>query len=193
MMYGGEASRCNERRLIAPISSRRKPVAITTRYPSRRRVGAMRSSAPSGTPLLMASFRCEGWQMPRPQRKKNEDPLLLALACGATVEAAARQCGLSDRTVYRRLEDPEFKKRLDKVRADMVERSSAMLTAAAGEAVRTLLALQKDSTPAAVRLGAARAILEVGIKVRQMVELEQRMAELEAMVATQDTGGSWNR
>lgn len=121
--------------------------------------------------------------MARPKRKKNEDQLLLALACGATVEAAARQCGISERTVYHRLEDPEFKKRLDKVRADMVERSSGMLTAAAGEAVRTLLALQKETTPAAVRLGAARAILEVGIKVRQLVELETRMAELEAMVA----------
>ncbi len=124
--------------------------------------------------------------MPSPQRRKNEDPLLLALACGATVESAARQCGLSDRSVYRRLQDPEFKKRLDRVRADMIQRSAGMLTAAAGEAVRTLLALQKEATPAAVRLGAARAILEVGMKVRQVVEFEQRLAELEALVAAQD-------
>ena len=81
--------------------------------------------------------------MPKPQRKKNEDPLLLALACGATVEAAARQCGLSDRTIYRRLQDAVFKKKLDQVRADMIQRSSGMLTAAAGEAVRTLLALPR--------------------------------------------------
>ncbi|MFO0804414.1 MAG: hypothetical protein U0791_14985 [Gemmataceae bacterium] len=121
-----------------------------------------------------------------PQRKKNEDPLLLALACGATVDAAARQCGLSDRTVYRRLQDDEFQKRLTEVRADMVQRSSSMLTAAAGEAVRTLLALLKPPTSAAVRLGAARAILEVGLKIRQMVELEDRMSELEEAVAVQD-------
>ena len=37
------------------------------------------------------------------QRKKNEDALLLALACGATVEAAAKQSGVTDRTIYRRL------------------------------------------------------------------------------------------
>ncbi len=128
--------------------------------------------------------------MASPQRKKNEDPLLLALACGATVEAAARQCGLSDRTVYRRLQDPEFQKKLENVRADMIQRSAGMLTAAAGEAVRTLLALQKDSIPAAVRLGAARAVLEVGMKLRQMVELEQRLAELEEMVAAHDVSQS---
>jgi hypothetical protein len=122
--------------------------------------------------------------MARPKRKKNEDSLLLALACGATVEAAARQCGLSERTVYNRLGDAEFKKRLERVRADMVDRSAGMLTAAGGEAVRTLMALQKDSTPA-VRLGAARTILEMGLKIRQLVDLEQRMAELEELVAAQ--------
>ena len=68
----------------------------------------------------------------------------------------------------------------------MIQRSSGMLTAAAGEAVRTLLSLQKDAIPAAVRLGAARAILEVGMKVRQVVELEQRLAELEEMVEEQN-------
>jgi len=132
--------------------------------------------------------------MPRPQRKKNEESLLLALACGATVESAARQCGLSDRTVYRRLEDAAFKKRLERVRADMVGRSAGMLTAAGGESVRTLMALQKDSTPA-VRLGAARTILEMGLKIRQMVDLEQRLEELEELLAAQSQtpAGGWQR
>jgi hypothetical protein len=78
------------------------------------------------------------------------------------------------------------------VRADMVGRSAGMLTAAGGEAIRTLLTLQKDSTPS-VRLGAARTILEMGLKIRQMVDLEQRMAELEELVAAQDANrsGGW--
>ena len=118
-------------------------------------------------------------------RKKNEDQLLLALACGATVESAARQCGLSDRTIYRRLNDPAFKRRLDGVRSDMVVRTAGLLTAAAGEAVRTLLALQKDA-PAAVRLGAARAILEVGLKLRQVAELEVMLANLEERLTALD-------
>ncbi|MGQ7361748.1 helix-turn-helix domain-containing protein, partial [Streptococcus suis] len=40
------------------------------------------------------------------RRKRSEEGLILALACGATVEAAARQCGLHERTVYRRLKEP---------------------------------------------------------------------------------------
>jgi hypothetical protein len=116
---------------------------------------------------------------PKSYRKKGDEALLLALACGASVEAAARQCKLCERTVYRRLEDPAFRARVQEARGDMVKRSAGMLTAAAGESVRTLLSLQKESAPAAVRLGAARAVLELGIKVRELVDLEGRIAALE--------------
>jgi hypothetical protein len=116
-------------------------------------------------------------QMPR---KKAEDALLLALACGASVENAARQCQLSERTVYRRLAEPAFQQQLSAVRADMVQRAAGLLTAAALEAVKTLVALQKETVPAAVRLGAARAILELGVKLRENAELADRLAALEA-------------
>jgi hypothetical protein len=69
----------------------------------------------------------------------------------------------------------------------MVQRSAGMLTAAAGEAVRTLLGLFKESSPPTVRLGAARAILEVGMKIRQMAELEAQMRDLEEQVAALQT------
>ena len=58
-----------------------------------------------------------------------------------------------------------------------------MLTAAGGEFVKTLLALVKESIPPAVRLGAARAGLEIGLKVREAVNLEQRLAALEVAEA----------
>jgi hypothetical protein len=112
-------------------------------------------------------------------RRKGEDALLLALACGATVDAAARQCKLCTRTVYRRLAEPRFKRRLQEVRSDMVQRTGGMLTAAAGEAVKTLLALLKDPVAGPTRLGAARAVLELGVKLRESSELEERLLALE--------------
>jgi hypothetical protein len=121
-------------------------------------------------------------------RKKADDALLMALACGVTVENAAAKVGLSTRTVYRRLADADFCKRLQKVRTDMVERATAMLTAAGMEAVKTLLVLQQAATPAAVRLGAARAVLEIGIKMREVADIEQRLAALEEQMALQQSG-----
>ena len=116
-------------------------------------------------------------------RHNADEALVLALACGATVENAARTAGVSLRTVYRRLAEPAFRTRLQGARAEMVQRATAMLTAAALEAVKTLLVLQQASVSAAVRLGAARAILELGAKLREVADLEARLAALEQQMA----------
>ena len=116
-------------------------------------------------------------------RHNADEALVLALACGATVENAARTAGVSLRTVYRRLAEPAFRTRLQGARAEMVQRATGMLTAAALEAVKTLLVLQQASVSAAVRLGAARAILELGAKLREVADLEARLAALEQQMA----------
>ena len=119
--------------------------------------------------------------MPR-RRPHPNDSLLLNLACGATIEAAAQKAGLSARTAFRRMADPDFQRQLQELRAEMLGRVGGMLTAASLEAVKTLIALQAANTPSAVRLGAARAILELGMKVREVNELSQRLSALEAQV-----------
>jgi hypothetical protein len=83
------------------------------------------------------------------------------------------------------MQDPEFCKRLQQIGADMVKRSSAALTAASVEAIKTLLSLQATSIPHAVRLGAARSILELGVKLREVADTEERLAALEAQMASQ--------
>ena len=109
--------------------------------------------------------------------------LALALACGATAEQAAARSGVAVRTVWRRLEQPAFRKRVSDLRRDMVERTAALLTAAAAEAVRTLLGLQKETVKSNVRLGAARAVLDLGFKARELAELENDLRDLERKVA----------
>ena len=90
--------------------------------------------------------------MPQKGKRSADDKLLLALACGASAEAAAQQAGVSVHTVYRRLEDAQFRARLRKLRADIVQRTAGALTAASTESVRTLLELQWNTNPPAVRL-----------------------------------------
>ncbi len=119
-------------------------------------------------------------------RENADDVLAMALACGATAEQAATKGGVSLRTVRRRMTDPAFQAKVREIRRETVERTAAMLTAASSEAVRTLLGLQKDTVPAAVRLGAARAILEIGMKAREIAELEVQLRELEQQVKALD-------
>jgi hypothetical protein len=62
-----------------------------------------------------------------------------------------------------------------------------MLTGAGSEAARTLLVLMKAMEPPTVRLGAARAVLDGIIKVREFASFEERLAALEAQVAQNGT------
>ena len=117
--------------------------------------------------------------MPQRGRKNADQLLLMALACGATVEAAARSAGISQATVYRRLHDTEFCNQLQQTKADMVQRTASMLTASGMESVKTLMELQKPLTPPAVRLGAARSVIELGVKIREVADLEKRLLALE--------------
>ena len=111
-------------------------------------------------------------------RKKLDDDLLLALACCPTVEAAARQCGVSERTAYRRLADPEFRRRQQELRGDMMRRAADGLAAAATDAVATLRELLHSSSET-TRLAAARTILQAGQQLREASDLEEQMASLE--------------
>src|SRR5262249_28779895 len=105
--------------------------------------------------------------------------LITALAKGATVAQAAAQAGVSERTVYRRLADKEFQDQIEALQEEMLQRAVAMLTAAAQEGIRSLVDLQNESTPPAVRRSAVRDILEMGMRLRQAAELEKRLIALE--------------
>ena len=123
--------------------------------------------------------------MPRTVRKGADQALLLALACGATVEHAAHKAGMSQRTAYRRLDDPAFVRQLEQLRAEMVQRTAGMLTGAGMGSVKVLVDLQADvSVSAAVRRRSARDVLEMGLKFRETAELEQRLAAVEARLAS---------
>jgi hypothetical protein len=118
-------------------------------------------------------------------RSRADDLLVATLAGGATVEAAAALCEVSERTIYRRLKDPAFKARVAQARADLVERSLGHLSLGAVDAAVTLRNLL-EAEDNRVKLGAARAILELGLKVRDSVEIEARLRTLEEQQALQE-------
>jgi HEAT repeat protein len=112
-------------------------------------------------------------------RKNADSVLVTALACGGTVEAAAKAAGVSEATVYRRLREPAFRQRVAEARDEMVSRAVARLSATSTLAADTLRELLKARSET-VRLGAARAVLELGSKLREQEDLTERVAALEA-------------
>jgi len=125
--------------------------------------------------------------MARPKKSRTTEILVSLLACGATQESAAQQAGVGRSTVRRRLADPAFQQQLAAYRADIVQRTAAALSAAGMEFVKTLVALTSATTPPATRLGAARSGLELGVKLREVAEIEQRLGALEEQWTSADS------
>lgn len=113
------------------------------------------------------------------RKRGGEGHLVAALANGASVPAAARQAGLSEATVYRRLREEPFRQQIEDARAEIVKRAVARLTIASVEAVETLRALLRSDLDFA-RLAAARSILELGRRMREQSDLADRVTALEA-------------
>jgi hypothetical protein len=118
-------------------------------------------------------------------RRNADDALAAAVAAGQTLRDAAAAAGVGERTATRRWADPTFRSRVARLRGDMVARSLGRLAdsmAEAADVLRQLLAAKGES----VRLGAARSLLELGVKLRESVELEERLCALEERAAQQE-------
>jgi hypothetical protein len=115
-------------------------------------------------------------------RKNADDALALGLAQGHTLRDAATGAGISERTAARRWADPVFRKRVGELRGELVAMAAGRVADGMGEAASTLRELL-NAAPPAVRLGAARSLLELGVKLRESIELEQRLTAVEARLS----------
>jgi len=114
-------------------------------------------------------------------RRNADEALALAVASGQTLRDAAQTARVGERTATRRWADADFRRRVAHLRGDMVQRSLGRMAdgmAEAADVLRKLLAAESES----VRLGAARSLLELGVKLRESVELEERLADLERRI-----------
>ena len=110
-----------------------------------------------------------------PRREK----ALAALLATRCVRDAAKEAGIGYSTIRGYLQEPEFQAAYQDARADQLrEVSSALrgsMTAAADKLVKLL-----NSKNNYVALGAAKSILEYGIRFTETLDIMERIAALEA-------------
>jgi hypothetical protein len=105
---------------------------------------------------------------------------VLALLSESTIGAAARSCGVNEKTLRRwMVEDQPFQRELAVARNAMFESGMTRVQALAGQAVSTLVALMGRQAPPAVRLGAARTVAELAIQQHQSEAIIGRLEEIE--------------
>lgn len=114
--------------------------------------------------------------------QSGDSRLLLELVSGLSVADAAKRARVSERTAYRRLNDPDFCRELSQLRTTIVSQSVGRLISVSVKAVDTLQNLLEAESET-VRLGAAKSILEMGIKHREQLEIEERLSRLENQVS----------
>ncbi len=122
------------------------------------------------------------------EMRKGDAVLIARLAAGATVRDAADAAGIAERTAYRRLELVDFRREVSATRRRFLAEVVGKLADAGTEAadtLRDLLSARSEN----VRHASARSIIELSQRLSESVELEERVAELEARIEAQTTGG----
>jgi transposase len=111
-----------------------------------------------------------------------ETTLIALLARGETVESAAEMVGISERTVYRRKENPEFRAKVAEFRAKMFSSAAGQLLEVMQVASDKLQLLMDDADPH-VQFKAAVKLLEFAFKVREIDERDLGAQKLKIIVS----------
>ncbi len=111
-------------------------------------------------------------------RRNADESLAAELAAGKTVRDAATAAGVAERTAFRRLEDPAFKARVAELRSEMVRTAAGRLVDGMTEAATVLRAGLTD-VDANVRHKSAVKLIELGVKLTELAELQRRVEDLE--------------
>ena len=105
-------------------------------------------------------------------RSNANETLATSLAAGMTVKDAAAAAGVSERTAARRLKLRGFARRVAHLRGLMMSEAVGRLSRSMGGAADVLADLLKSRN-------AARALIVLGVRLREHADLEARVADLE--------------
>jgi transposase len=115
--------------------------------------------------------------------RQQEQTIAALLAC-PSIQAAASQAGVAEKTVYRWLKEPAFATAYREARTAILEHAIVQVQQHTSTAVLTLRDVMQDTEgSSSARVSAARTVLELAFKILEVESLEQRIAELEDQLA----------
>ena len=121
-----------------------------------------------------------------------DDLLVVALARGDSYAAAGRAARVSEATVRRRMADEVFRRRVSRMRGELVDQACGQASAALTGAVSALVGLLASPNHA-VRLGACKTLVGTVLQLREATELEERVVALEGIARGVETGAQLRR
>lgn len=110
----------------------------------------------------------------------NEERALSALLTSKTKLEAAEKAGITDRTMRRYFEDPEFCQRYREAFAGVIEDATRQAQALLMPALSTLQTVMEDEEiPAQARITAAKSIIDYSLKLTEQADVLEQLRELE--------------
>jgi hypothetical protein len=110
--------------------------------------------------------------------KTNQQIAARHLANGSTYAEAAKEAGVSERSIYGWLKRPDFLDAVEQYRGQVVGELDTKLTGLVGKAMKSLNELLDDES-SAVRLSAVRTTLDNFFRVHEIASFEKRITALE--------------
>lgn len=111
------------------------------------------------------------------------EQIIAELLSSVSIRAAAKKLDLQEKTIYKRMKQPEFKKLYADARADVISQATARLQNFANQAVSCLaLVMSKQEYAPQVRVNAADAILRYCLKFSEKADITDKIEALEKVL-----------
>lgn len=112
----------------------------------------------------------------------SEERALSALITSKSKKEAAQKAGITERTMRRYFENPEFCKRYREAFAQVVQDATRQAQQLLAPALSTLESVMADEDiPAAARVNAAKIALDYAVRLTDQNDLAERLTALEDM------------
>lgn len=115
-------------------------------------------------------------------KRRYREKAITALLSSDTIEQAAKEAGISKRTLLRWLSEPEFRAAYAQAKGDVLRTATAILTRNAGRAAKVLAEIF-DAEPEAHqggRVTAALGTIRLALDAFELESLEERLRKLES-------------
>jgi predicted DNA-binding protein (UPF0251 family) len=121
-----------------------------------------------------------------PRLSRKQEQAIIALLSNPTTKEAAAAVGVSETTLWRWLQNKDFRAAYIQRRRETVSLAIARLQQGTGDAVSVLNEIMLDKGAAiTARVGAARTVIEYAIKAVEFEDLAMRVADLERSIQAQ--------
>lgn len=116
----------------------------------------------------------------------NKKRALTAIMENKTIAEAAKAARLSEKTIYRYMGDPIFRAALTAKEGEVIDGVNRRLISLLDGAISVMISVGSKDSPPGVRLRAAEAVRDTFYKMRELKNMEERLANLEAAVYAND-------